>query len=87
LSSIAIAANKAWTAARTGQPSREISKRAATDPGFDIAYYGDPHFCGWGGGIPIRRDGKVAGSIAVSGLTEDEDVEIATLGAAAITAS
>jgi|CZKE01.1.fsa_nt_gi glc operon protein GlcG len=87
LSSIAIATNKAWTAARAGKSTGDIGKKASTEQGFDIAYYGDSRFCGWGGGIPVRQDGRVIGSVAVSGMPQEEDVEVATLGAAAITAS
>ncbi len=85
LSSIAVAMNKAWTAARAAQPTADIRKRLR-DPeqGFDIAFYGDPRFCGWGGGIPVRKDGKVVGSVAVSGLPETEDMEVAEIGVAAI---
>jgi glc operon protein GlcG len=84
LSSISIATNKAWTAARAGKPSADIGKRALTDSAFDIAFYGDARFCGWGGGVPILYEGKVAGSVAVSGLPTEEDIEVATLAAAAI---
>jgi glc operon protein GlcG len=85
LSSLAVAANKAWTAARAGKPTADIGKKVR-DPehGFDIAYYGDPRFVGWGGGIPVRKDGKIVGSVSVSGLPETEDVEVASFGAAAI---
>ena len=85
-SSLTIASNKAWTAVRAGKPSKEVGERVR-DPqqGCDIAYYGDPRFVGWGGGIPLRKDGKVVGSVAVSGLSEMEDIEVATVGAAAIT--
>ena len=81
VSSVVIAANKAWTAAREGRPTYEIGQ-AARDPehGFDIAYYGDPRYVGWGGGLPVLRDGRVVGAIAVSGLPEDEDIELASLG-------
>ena len=84
-SSLAIASNKAWTAVRTGKPSKEVGERVR-DPeqGCDIAYYGDPRFIGWGGGIPLCKDGKVVGSVAVSGLPEMEDIEVATVGATAI---
>jgi glc operon protein GlcG len=87
LSSIAVASNKAWTAARAGKPTAEIGRKVR-DPenGYDIAYHGDPRFVGWGGGIPVRKDGKVVGSVAVSGLPEAEDIEVATLGVAAISA-
>jgi glc operon protein GlcG len=87
LPSIAIVANKAWTAARSGKPSADIEKRALTDPAFDIAFYGDPRFCGWGGGVPIFHEGKLAGSLAVSGLPTEEDIEVATLVATALAAS
>ena len=84
--SIRIAANKAWTAARARKPTREIGEKSRhPDTGYDIAYYGDPRFVGWGGGIPVRRDGEVVGSIAVSGLSAEEDVALATLGASSLT--
>jgi glc operon protein GlcG len=84
-SSLAIASNKAWTAVRTGKPSRDLGQRIR-DPeqGCDIAYYGDPRFVGWGGAIPLRKDGKVIGAVAVSGLSELEDIEVAAIGVAAI---
>jgi glc operon protein GlcG len=85
VSSIAIAANKAFTAARAGKPSFDIGAKVRhPDQGFDIAYYGDPRYCGWGGGVPVRKDGKVVGSVAVSGLPQDEDMEVVLLGVEAI---
>jgi len=85
LPSIVIATNKAWTAARERKPSRELGQ-SARDPitGFDMAYYGDSRYIGWGGGVPVIVDGAVAGSVAVSGLPEQEDMELAELGVAAI---
>ena len=80
ISSIRIAANKAWTAARERKPTKEIGEKVRhPEKGHDIAYYGDPRFVGWGGGIPIWKDGVVAGAVAVSGLSSREDVELATL--------
>jgi glc operon protein GlcG len=80
ISSIRIAANKAWTAARERKPTKEIGEKVRhPEKGHDIAYYGDPRFVGWGGGIPIWKDGAVAGAVAVSGLSSREDVELATL--------
>ena len=86
LPSITIAMNKAYTAARKGEPTRDLGQKVR-DPekGFDIAYYGDPRFVGWGGGLPVRINDQVAGAVAVSGLPEAEDIEMATLGVAAIT--
>jgi glc operon protein GlcG len=82
LPSVVIAINKAWTAARTGKPTQEIGEKVR-DPnkGHDISYYGDPRFVGWGGGIPVWKDGDVAGAVAVSGLSSKEDSSLATLGA------
>jgi glc operon protein GlcG len=80
ISSIRVAANKAWTAARERKPTKEIGEKVRhPEKGHDIAYYGDPRFVGWGGGIPIWKDGVVAGAVAVSGLSSREDVELATL--------
>jgi glc operon protein GlcG len=85
--SIVIAANKAWTAARERRPTREIGQ-SARDPqaGFDMAYYGDPRYIGWGGGVPVVVEGSVVGAVAVSGLSEQEDMELAGIGVAAIVA-
>jgi glc operon protein GlcG len=82
VSSVVIAMNKAWTAARMGKPTQEIGEKVR-DPqkGHDIAYYGDPRIVGWGGGIPVWKDGDVAGAVAVSGLSSKEDSGLATLGA------
>ena len=81
LASIRIAANKAWTAARDRKPTKDIGDKIR-DPekGFDIAFYGDRRFVGWGGGIPIWKNGEVVGAIGVSGLSSAEDVALANLG-------
>src|SRR5438445_801323 len=74
VSSIRIAANKAWTAARERKPTKDIGDKVRhPERGHDIAYYGDPRFVGWGGGLPIWKDGEVVGAIGVSGLSADED--------------
>jgi len=88
LSSIGVATNKAFTAARLRRPSKTIG-RNSRDPakGFDISYYGDPRYVGWGGGLPVIVDEVVVGAIGVSGLVEDEDEELAALGIAAIMAA
>jgi glc operon protein GlcG len=85
LTSIQIATNKAYTAARERKPSREIGQ-GVRDPekGFDIAYYGDPRILGWGGGLPVVIAGAVVGAVAISGLPEMEDIELAQMGVAAL---
>ncbi|HMD17224.1 MAG TPA: heme-binding protein [Terriglobales bacterium] len=80
ISSIRIAANKAYTAARERKTTKEIGEKVRhPEKGHDIAYYGDPRFVGWGGGLPIWKDGVVAGAVAVSGLSSREDIELAKL--------
>lgn len=86
--SILIAANKAWTAARERRPTREIGQAARdAETGFDMAFYGDPRYVGWGGGVPVVIDSAVVGAVAVSGLPEAQDMELAAIGVAAIAAS
>ena len=85
ISSIKIAENKAWSAARERKPTKEIGDKARhPEKGFELSWFGDPRFTGWGGGIPVWRNGQVAGAIAVSGLSSTEDIELATMGAALI---
>ena len=80
-----IAANKAWTAARDRRRTEEIGK-AARDPvgGFDMAFYSDPRYVGWAGGVPVFQHGQVVGAVAVSGLSEAQDAELAQVGVDAI---
>jgi glc operon protein GlcG len=86
LSSVNVALNKAYSAARLRRPSGETGRRARhPETGFDIAYYGDPRYVGWGGGLPVAVEGQVVGAVAVSGLTDAEDEELSALGIAAIT--
>jgi len=79
LASINNAVNKAFTAAREGVPSRTIGERSREE-GFPLTNFGDPRYIGWGGGLPIVREGAVIGAVGVSGLSEDEDIALAQLG-------
>jgi len=85
LSSITIAMNKAYSAARERKPSFEIGKAARqAEKNFDMGYFGDPKFTGWGGGVPVKKDGKVVGAVAISGLPQLEDMELAEMAASLI---
>ena len=85
LASVQIAANKAYSSARERKPSRDIGRAAkAGAEGFEMAYFGDRRFTGWGGGLPVLVGGACVGAVAVSGLTEDEDAELALVGVEAI---
>jgi len=88
VSSVQVATNKAWTAARERKPTREIGEKVKhPEKGHDISYYGDPKYVGWGGGIPVWKDGEVVGAVAVSGLSSNEDIALATLGVELIAGS
>jgi glc operon protein GlcG len=88
VSSIGIAMNKVWTAARERKPTKEIGEKVKhPEKGHDIGYYGDPRYVGWGGGIPVWKNGEVVGAVAVSGLSSNEDVALATLGVELIAGS
>lgn len=83
--SIRIAANKAYTAARERMPTRQLGQLSRdASAGFDMSYYGDPQIVGWGGGLPVIINGEVVGAVAVSGLQESEDIELAQMGVEAL---
>ena len=88
VSSIRIAANKAYSAARERKTTEDIGRKAR-DPekGFEIAYFGDERFVGWGGGVPVWRGGEVVGAVAVSGLPQAEDIRLATWAASLVEGS
>ncbi len=83
LASINNAVHKAFTAAREGVESAVIGERSRAD-GFPMTNFGDLRYTGWGGGVPVIQDGQVVGAVGVSGLPEQEDIELARLGVAAI---
>ena len=81
LSCINVAINKAYTAAREESPSKALGD-ASKREGFPPTNFGELRYVTWGGGVPIRTaDGEVVGAVGVSGLTEDEDIALAELGA------
>lgn len=80
LSSIVIAQNKAFTAARERIPTAELGARSRQE-GFPMTNFGDHRYVSWGGGVPISIEGRVVGAVGVSGLPEDRDIELAEFGA------
>lgn len=76
LSSIQIAQNKAYTAAREHVPSKTLGN-SSKENGFPMTNFGELRYVTWGGGLPIIHEGEVIGGIGVSGLTEDEDIDYA----------
>ncbi|MCU0475605.1 MAG: heme-binding protein [Anaerolineae bacterium] len=80
---IAIAQNKAYTAAREGIPSKLLGERSRAE-GFPMTNFGELRYVTWGGGLPIRVEGALVGAVGVSGLPEDEDIRLAHIGVAAV---
>jgi glc operon protein GlcG len=81
LSSGPLAVNKAFTAARLNRPTRVLGETLRAR-GTDVAFYGDPRYVGFGGGMPAVVDGRVIGGVGVSGLSDDDDEALAALGVA-----
>ncbi|NIA25005.1 MAG: heme-binding protein [Gammaproteobacteria bacterium] len=81
LSSITIAMNKAFTAAREQTETEALGERSREE-GFPMTNFGDPRYVSWGGGVPVVVGGLVVGAVGVSGLPEGEDVALAQMGAA-----
>jgi len=81
LSSGPLASNKAYTAARRNRPSRILGETLRAR-GTDVAFYGDPRYVGFGGGMPVLFDGVVAGGVGVSGLSDEEDEALAAMAVA-----
>lgn len=80
LPSIQVATRKCWTAARERCATGELGTRFQ-EHGWQMQN-SDPLFTGWDGGVPVRHRGQVAGAIAVSGLSQEEDAELARIGLA-----
>lgn len=83
LSSIQIAMNKAYTAAREQVESKELG-RIAGIANFPMTNFGELKYVTWGGGIPIKVNGEVIGAVGVSGLPESDDISYAQLGVQAL---
>jgi glc operon protein GlcG len=80
LSCITVAINKAYTAAREQAESKLLGDEARSR-GFPLTNFGELRYVTWGGGVPVRHDGEVVGAVGVSGLSEEEDTELAVMAA------
>ena len=77
LASVDIAERKAYTAVSLGRPTMEIAEDVLPGgPMFGFASVAGGRYAVFGGGIPFRIDGDIAGAIGVSGATTAQDIEI-----------
>ena len=85
LHSIEIAIDKAYTAAGFGLPTAAWTEALAThSPAVRSGIPMRPRMVCFGGGLPIRHEGRVIGGIGVSGGSELEDETCAKTGLSAI---
>jgi uncharacterized protein GlcG (DUF336 family) len=81
LGSIDIAIDKAFTSVSFKLSTQDLAQMA--QPGqalFGINTTNDGRVVIFAGGIPLMRDGEVAGAVGVSGGTVDQDQEVAEAG-------
>ena len=80
-----IARKKAYTAARTRSNTVDYAQRLKSQ-GRSAAELGDPNLLALQGGVVIPGpEGTTLGGIGVSGLSAEEDEQLATVGLQAIT--
>ncbi len=70
-----LAPNKAYTAARMERNTADILK-TIQDRRIDIAFFGDPRYCGLPGGLVVKNGDTTVGGIGVSGRSSEEDHEL-----------
>ena len=83
VSPVGVAMAKARTAARLKRATRVLGESIRARD-IDIAYYADAGLTGFAGGVPAWLGREVVGAVAVSGLSEAEDEELAALGIGAM---
>lgn len=77
LGSIALAGDKAWSAAAFRQDTQGLGERAKESGDlFGLQSHSTGRICVFGGGIPVFVKGRIAGGIGVSGGTVEEDILI-----------
>ena len=81
--SVEVARQKAWSAVAFRRPSKVFQDAVSGGPGGVriLALEGASPI---EGGLPLMADGKVVGSIGVSGVTGEQDSQIAAAGVAAL---
>jgi glc operon protein GlcG len=81
MGSIDIAIGKARTAARMKRPTKALEDAIA---GGRTVMLGVEGLTPLEGGVPVTVDGKIIGAVGVSGVTSQQDAQVAAAGAAAL---
>jgi uncharacterized protein GlcG (DUF336 family) len=79
--SIDIAIGKARTAARMKRPTKALEDAVAGGRTVMLAVEG---IVPLEGGVPVTVDGRIIGAVGVSGVTSQQDAQVASAGAAAL---
>jgi uncharacterized protein GlcG (DUF336 family) len=78
LVSVDIAQNKAWTSAAMKMPTAKLAQAAGMGKElYGINTTNNGRVVVFGGGIPLRKNGKIIGAIGVSGGSVEEDIRVA----------
>lgn len=81
IGSVDIAIGKARTAARMKRPTKALEDAVAGGRTVMLAVDGITPL---EGGVPVMLDGRVIGAVGVSGVTSQQDAQVAQAGAAAL---
>jgi uncharacterized protein GlcG (DUF336 family) len=77
---------KAATAAIFGLPTNEIAPLAQPgQPLYGLLHMQGGRFTAFGGGFPVRRQGRVIGAVGIGGAEPGQDIWLARLGADIVT--
>ena len=88
IGSIDISINKAWTARAFDMETKELKADSQSGgPLFGIHASNGGRVMIFAGGVPLTRDGQIAGAIGVSGGDDEQDQTVAEEGAAALRAA
>jgi glc operon protein GlcG len=71
-----LAQNKAYTSARDRQPTADLGAWSRSS-GRALNCWTDQRITGFGGGVPVVREGRVIGAVGISGLAEEDDAALA----------
>lgn len=83
LAGVELAKDKAYTSLANSAATDELAAQAAPGgPLFGLHALVGGRYVIFGGGIPLRRDGRIVGAIGVSGGAVEQDVVCASAGVA-----